>query len=136
MSVAIEIAQKAIEKLEMPIGAVIVHNNKIIAEAHNANSNNPLAHAEIIAIEKALQALQKRNLSDCDIYVTLEPCPMCYYAISLVKMRGIYFGTSAKTNNTTITHNHTPMIYSDISATKCAKLLTNFFQQKRGNNDS
>ena len=92
MQHAIAQAQLALSKHEFPVGAVIAHKGSIIASAHNLvqEKANPTLHAEMICIDKALRAIGEKYLIDCDIYVTLEPCLMCFKAISLVKLRRVY----------------------------------------------
>ncbi|MDA8118389.1 MAG: nucleoside deaminase [Actinomycetota bacterium] len=94
MQAAIDEASAAAAKGEVPIGAVVVRNGEIIARAHNLRETdrNPLAHAEILAIGAAAQMVGAWRLSDCEIYCTLEPCPMCAGAIVAARMRGLYFG--------------------------------------------
>ena len=81
-----------------PFGAVIVQNNKIIAQAHNSvlKTNDPTAHAEINAIRMACKKLKRFDLSDCEIYSSCEPCPMCFSAIHWAKMKKLYFGCTRK----------------------------------------
>lgn len=95
MKEALKEAKKAYDKLEIPVGAVIVKDNKIIARAHNLKEtkNSALAHAEILAIQKANKKLNNWRLLDCDIYITLEPCIMCLGAISSSRIRNMYIGT-------------------------------------------
>ena len=95
MKEALKEAEKAYQKNEVPIGCVIVCGNKIIAKAHNLREtkNSTLAHAELLAIKKANEKLNSWRLEDCDIYATLEPCPMCAGAIILARMRKLYFST-------------------------------------------
>ncbi|NLN50400.1 MAG: nucleoside deaminase [Acholeplasmataceae bacterium] len=95
MKEALKEAEKAYQKNEVPIGCVIVCGNKIIAKAHNLREtkNSTLAHAELLAIKKANEKLNSWRLEDCDIYVTLEPCPMCAGAIIQARMRKLYFST-------------------------------------------
>ena len=95
MKEAIKEAKKAYEKLEIPVGAVIVKNGKIIARAHNLKETKKTvtAHAEILAIGKANKKLKNWRLLDCDIYVTLEPCQMCMGAIISSRIKNIYIGT-------------------------------------------
>ena len=94
MSMALSLAKKAIKKDEVPVGAVIVRHGKVIASAFNLRESkkNPLAHAEILAIEKASRKLKGWRLVDCEIYVTLEPCPMCAGAIINARIDNVYFG--------------------------------------------
>ena len=96
IKIAFSEAQKAFEMKEVPIGAVIVSPfGKILAKAHNLTENkkNPTCHAEILAIQKACKKLGEKYLMDCSIFITLEPCPMCAAAISLAKIKNIYFST-------------------------------------------
>ena len=91
---AIKEANKSLEINEVPVGAVIVKNGKIISRGHNIKEKkqSSLAHAEIIAIEKATRKVKNWRLIDCDIYVTLEPCPMCASAIKQSRIKKIYYG--------------------------------------------
>lgn len=95
MKQALKEAKKAYEKLEIPVGAVIVKDDKIIARAHNLKETkqSAIAHAEILAIQKANKKLNNWRLIDCDMYVTLEPCPMCMGAIISSRIKNIYIGT-------------------------------------------
>jgi len=94
MKQALKEAKKAYNKLEVPVGVVIVKNGKIIARAYNQkeSKNSPIKHAEIIAIEKACKKLNNWRLNDCDMYITLEPCSMCAGAIINSRIRKIYIG--------------------------------------------
>ena len=94
MKEALKEAKKAYKKLEVPVGVVIVKDNKIIARAYNQKEmkNSPIKHAEIIAIEKACKKLNNWRLNDCEMYVTLEPCPMCAGAIVNSRINKIYIG--------------------------------------------
>lgn len=95
MKQALGEAKKAYDKLEIPVGAVIVKDNKIIARAHNLKETkkSATAHAEILAIQKANKKLNNWRLLDCDMYVTLEPCQMCMGAIISSRVKNIYIGT-------------------------------------------
>lgn len=95
MSVALKEAEKAFQKEEIPVGAVIVKNGKIIARAHNSKetSKNACGHAEILAIQKACKKLDSWRLLNCDMYVTLEPCPMCAGALIHSRISKVYIGT-------------------------------------------
>ena len=94
MNEALKEAKKAYNKLEVPVGVVIVKDNKIIARAYNQKEmkNSPIKHAEIIAIEKACKKLSNWRLNDCEMYVTLEPCPMCAGAIVNSRIKKVYIG--------------------------------------------
>lgn len=94
MKEALKEARKAYNKLEVPVGVVIVKDDKIIARAYNQKEmkNSPIKHAEIIAIEKACKKLNNWRLNDCEMYVTLEPCPMCTGAIINSRIKKVYIG--------------------------------------------
>lgn len=94
MSKALEQAKKAYKKNEVPVGAIIVYNNKIIASCYNKREKcqNALYHAEILAINKACKKLKSFRLDNCEMYVTLEPCPMCSGAIVNARLKKLYFG--------------------------------------------
>ena len=96
MQLAIDEAKKAFEKGEVPVGAIVVKNNEVIARSFNKNRTDfdPTAHAEIVAIRQACESLKSHRLDDCDIYVTLEPCTMCAAAISHARIRNVYFSTA------------------------------------------
>lgn len=139
---AINQAKLASHSGEVPVGAVIIKDGKIIASAHNLVETNqdPTAHAEIVAIRAASKLLASPRLTDCDLYVTLEPCAMCAQAISLARIRRLYFGAydpkgGAVDNGARVySHNscnHTPEIYGGISEKECGALLTEFFKKKR-----
>lgn len=95
MHEALKQAQIAFEKEEVPVGAVIVYKNQIIARAHNQiiMLKDPTAHAEMIAITQAAAYLKNERLIDCDIYVTIEPCPMCAGAMVLARIKNLYYAT-------------------------------------------
>lgn len=134
---ALQSANKALSLNEVPVGAVIVSNNKIIATAHNLTRTNcdVTAHAEILAIRKAERLLGDWRLSQCDLYVTLEPCMMCMGAIINSRISRIYFGAYDKnfgfalSNHFTMPHN--TEIYGGICEDECQKLLTDFFKRHR-----
>lgn len=141
MCEALKQAQIAYKKDETPIGAVIVKYGKIIARAYNKREMNKsaTAHAEILAIEKACKKLGGWRLTGCDIYVTLEPCPMCMGAILNARISNIYFGAcdlkagscGSIINLNDYPYNHKVNIYQGIMQEECATLLTTFFQQLR-----
>ena len=135
-------AEKALAFDEVPVGAVIVRNEKILARAHNLKnkSNSSLAHAEILAINKASKKIHNWRLNDCDIYVTLEPCPMCASAIKQSRIKNIYYGVeSTNMNNHKIFEmicenkdNNSPVkYYSGLKKNECLTLLSEFFTRKR-----
>lgn len=142
MKEAIRQAKKAASIGETPVGAVIVHNGKIIARAYNRRETKKCvtAHAEILAIEKASKALGGWRLPDCDLYVTLEPCPMCSGAIIQARIDNVYFGAYDTKNGCcgSKTDLFTPgLFYYDVNCTggimekECANLLTGFFKELR-----
>ena len=138
MERALEQAKLALKHDEVPVGSVIVRNNKIISQNFNQNRrlNDPCAHAEILALKEASQITGSARLDDCDLYVTLEPCMMCFGAISWAKIRNLYFAASdekfgAISNNLISKHYYKPEIYCGISAPESRKLLQDFFKSKR-----
>ena len=143
MDDALEEAAKALERGEVPVGAVLVEaSGNIIARAGNETRArlDPSAHAEVLAIRNACNKLKTDKLVNCDLYVTLEPCAMCAALIANARIRRIYFGASdpksggiqqgARVFDHKQTH-HVPEIYSGIGEEKAAKLLRNFFATKR-----
>ncbi len=125
---------------EVPVGAVIVYKEKIIAKTHNLVRTlcDPTAHAEILAIRRAALVLQTRYLVDCDIYVTLEPCPMCSQAIALSRIRRLYFGAYSYEDRKNkyyfpIQENILSRIevYGGIQEKKASHMLSDFFRKKR-----
>ena len=142
MSLAIEEASLAAERGEVPVGAVIVKDDKVIASAHNVceEENNPLCHAELIAINKALKVLGTQRLDECDLYVTLEPCAMCAGAISHARIRRLFFGAYDKSGGCVASDKFlldkgSPMrsveYYCGICEEECSKLLKDFFKELR-----
>ncbi len=136
MELAYKEAKKANLADEIPVGAVIVKNDKVIAKAHNKRnkSNKVIDHAEIIAITKANKKLKNWRLEDCEIYITLEPCPMCASAIEQSRIKRIY--TSASNNNDNLSEITNKLLgniewYKDIDSYKSEKLLKDFFKRKR-----
>ena len=102
MNIAFKEAMKALKNNDIPVGAVIVKKDKIISKSYNKKekSGNSLYHAEILAINKACKKLNSKNLSDCEIYVTLEPCMMCYYAIAEARIEKVYYMVGSDYNVT------------------------------------
>ncbi len=141
MKAAIKQAKKAAEKGEVPVGAVIVRDGKIIARAYNTRETdkNALCHAEIKAIKKACKKLGGWRLTRCEMYVTLEPCPMCAGAIVNSRIVSVYYGASDKKAGAFGTLfdmngfglNHKPEIYAGILEEECALLLSDFFAELR-----
>lgn len=142
MRLAIKEGLKACREDEVPIGAIIVKDNVIIAKAHNKRNSSKIAthHAEILAIEKACKKIGDWRLEGATIYVTLEPCPMCAGAIANSRIKKLVFGaydTSAqnKTILNTILNdtrlNHKVEILGGVLDETCSEMLTGFFQKKR-----
>lgn len=146
MNQAFILAKRAYQHDDVPIGAVIVQNGKIIARGENRvqKSKNPTLHAEIVAINRACKKLNAKFLDNCDIYVTLEPCAMCATAISFARIKNIYFAATDEkgggiTSNARIfdTDKHLwkpNVIQMPEYADKSAELLRDFFQKRRQTN--
>ena len=138
---ALKEAKKAYNLGEVPVGAVIVKDDKVIAKAHNLceNKNDATMHAELIAIKKAMLKLNTKWLSDCELYVTLEPCPMCAGAIINARVKEVIFGAydikggavTSKTDLFNLGFNHKPTLYCGIKEKECKELLKDFFKEKR-----
>ena len=142
MQIALKEAQKALDKDEVPIGAVIVINGKVFAKAYNTRNSSGIAthHAEILAIEKACKKLKDWRLENAEIYVTLEPCPMCAGAIANARIKKLIFGAfdQSGANKNLLNEilsdtrlNHKTEIIGGVLEEKCKQLLTNFFKAKR-----
>ena len=136
MEIALNEAKKALEKGEIPVGAVIVKDNIVIAKAHNTREENQdaLAHAEVNAIKKACEYLNNWRLENCDMYVTMEPCPMCCGAILQSRIKNVYFGAYSRDNGCMGTvvnlpkllKNNSLTVYGGIMEDECTALLTDF----------
>lgn len=141
MQNAIDEAKKARSIGEVPVGAVIVFENKIIGSGYNKRetSKNALSHAEIEAINEACKTLGSWRLLNCDLYVTLEPCPMCIGAIINSRIKKVVFGCAdpksgscgSLINLTDLPYNHRPEIVSGIMKDECSTLLSDFFKNLR-----
>ncbi len=142
MKEALKQAQKAYEKMEVPVGAVIVKDGKIIARAYNQKEykNDTTNHAEILAIKKASKKLNSWRLLDCDMYVTLEPCSMCAGALIQSRIRKVYIGASDEKTGACgsvlnllgdYKFNHTVEIEKGILENECEALLKAFFKDLR-----
>jgi len=142
MFAALQEAETALSKDEVPIGAVVVYNNKIIGKGFNQTEtlNDATAHAEMLALTAASSHLQSKILEECDLYVTLEPCVMCTGAILLSRIKNLYFGTfepkfgacgSLYNIPADDKYNHAINIYSGIYSEESKSLLRNFFKSKR-----
>ena len=141
MQRAIELAQEASKKGEIPVGAVIVRNGEIIGEGKNEREakQNALSHAEIEAINNACKTKGDWRLDDCEMYVTLEPCPMCAGAIINARIKTLVFGAydskagsiDSVINLCDYPYGHKPEIYGGILEDECKKLLKTFFEDLR-----
>ncbi len=142
MRLALKEAVKGEGQDEVPVGCVIVKDGKVIARAHNNKeaTNNPVGHAEILAISKASKKLGNWRLTDCDLFVTLEPCLMCAGAISEARIRHLYFGALDPKRGAVISTinllnleaiNHKPEITSEVLKEECEKQISMYFKAKR-----
>lgn len=141
MKLALDMAEKAKRKDEVPVGAIIVRNGKIIAKAYNTRETkkNPLGHAEILAIRKTSKKLGGWRLLDCTLYVTLEPCPMCAGAIVNARIDHVVFGAydpkggafGSIYNLAEGKLNHTPVVTGGVLQKECANCLKTYFSEKR-----
>jgi len=139
MQLALEQAKIAYDKDEVPVGAIIVYKDKVIASAYNSNftEHNPIVHAEIKAIEQACQFLKTSDLSQTKLYVTLEPCMMCHGAIINARIKDVYFGTFDLKKGSILSNQH---IKDDkrinwhygILEEECKAIIQSYFIQKRG----
>ncbi len=142
LDLAFAAARRAAAEGEVPVGAVIVHEGRVIATAHNRPRalRDPTAHAEILAIRAACIALDDERLTGCDLYVTLEPCPMCAGAISAARIRRLYYGATdpkgggvehgPRVFNHPTCH-HAPEVYGGFREGEAADLLRGFFAKRR-----
>ena len=142
MQEALKEARKAYKKLEIPVGAVIVRDGEIIAKAHNIKEEkkDTTKHAEILAIQKASKKLGTWRLNDCEMYVTLEPCPMCAGAIIQARLKKIYIGTMDEKTGACgsvlnlledYKFNHTVEVENGIMKQECESMLKEFFVKLR-----
>lgn len=143
MREALAEAEAADAEDEVPVGAVIVRNGEIVSRGHNGREGdkNALAHAEIVAIDAACKKLQGWRLWDCDLYVTLEPCPMCAGAIINARIKNVYFGAwdpkagcfGSLINFNDLPFNHKPVIISGVLEDECSTILSEHFKRLREN---
>ena len=142
MGLALAEAEAAASRGEVPVGAVVVSGDAVIAAAGNRTRElrDPTAHAEMLAIREASRALSAERLGGADLYVTLEPCAMCAGAISFARLRRLYFGAADPKGGAVVsgirffaspTCHHAPEIYSGICETRAAELLKGFFRSRR-----
>jgi len=142
MQKALEEAEKSLSKNEVPVGAVIVLNDKIIGRGHNQPilKKDPTSHAEIEAIRNTSRNIKNYRLNGADLYVTLEPCAMCYGAIVHSRISNIFFGASDQKSGVCGScedlsekkyFNHKPHIVGQIMTNECSKILKDFFKARR-----
>jgi tRNA(adenine34) deaminase len=142
MEAAIRLARAAAVREEVPIGAIIVHEGRVIAEANNETiaRGDPTAHAELLAIRKALEAVGEDRLLEATLYVTLEPCALCAGAIVLSKVGRVVFGAwdpragMAGSVHDLLRHprlNHRPEVYGGVLEEECGETLKQFFRARR-----
>ncbi len=142
MRMALREAEVARDEGEVPVGAVVIHRERVIASAHNQREqlHDPTAHAEMIAITQAAESLSSWRLENCTLYVTLEPCPMCAGAILQARLPLVVYG--AKDPKAGAVHslyrlledqrlNHSTQAVSDVMAEPCGQILTDFFREQR-----
>ena len=144
MKAALKEAQKAYSIGEVPVGAVIVYNDKIIARGHNTREidQSVLGHAELNAIKKACKKIGSWRLEDCDMYITLEPCPMCSGSIIQSRIKNVYFGAyDLKTgaagsvlNLFDYPFNHKVNVVGGIMEEECSRIIKDFFKELRQKN--
>ena len=146
LDLAFDAARRAARAGEVPVGAVVVRDGTVLAVAHNQPRalGDPTAHAEILAIRTACAALGDERLIGCDLYVTLEPCPMCAGAISLARIRRLYY-CSGDPKGGGVEHgprvfnqptcHHAPEVYGGFREGEAAALLRAFFSERRGHAD-
>lgn len=140
MASALKCAEKALTEGEVPIGAVVVLNGKVIARGHNRRTKRQIAtaHAEIEAIEKACKKLKSWRIPECDLYVTLEPCPMCMGAALNARIKKIYYGApedkgrslTGELANANLL-NHTVEVEGGVMEAECRAILSRFFSEMR-----
>ncbi|MBL8879474.1 MAG: nucleoside deaminase [Phycisphaerales bacterium] len=142
MEIAIDVARRALPAEDVPIGAIVVHEGRIIGRGHNERERlaDPTAHAEILALSAASQHLKRWRLDGCTLYVTLEPCPMCAGAIVLARMSRLVFGAfdpkagacgSLYEITTDARLNHRVVTLGGVLNDRCADLLREFFRDRR-----
>lgn len=143
MDIALQEAKAAADRGEVPVGAVLVSpDGTVLSQAGNRTRemHDPTAHAEVLVIREACNALQSERLTGCDLYVTLEPCPMCATAISVSRIRRLYYGASdpksggVEVGPRIFSHpqaHHSPEVYDGIAAEESEVLLKGFFAARR-----
>jgi tRNA(adenine34) deaminase len=142
MTLALDEARTAAERDEVPVGCVVVRSGAVIARAGNRTltDRDPTAHAELLAIRQAAAALGSERLTDCDLYVTLEPCTMCAAAIAFARIRRLYYGAADPKGGAVDSGvrffaspscHHRPEVYGGIAESEAGQLLREFFQARR-----
>lgn len=142
MTLALREARKALKKDEVPVGAVLVKEGEVIARGYNVRETrqDPLGHAELIAIQRAAHKLKNWRLLNTTLYVTLEPCTMCWGAIVLARISRVVFGTvdlkagvcgSVASLHEAKFFNHHPKVMGGVKADECAQMLSDFFKNLR-----
>lgn len=140
MKSALKCAEKALQEGEVPIGAVVVLDGKVIARGHNRRTKRQIAtaHAEIEAIEKACKKLKSWRIPDCELYVTLEPCPMCMGAVLNSRIKKVYFGAPEDKGRSLTRElasanllNHTVEVEGGVMEEECREILSRFFSEMR-----
>jgi tRNA(adenine34) deaminase len=142
MQEALRAAQRALEAGEVPVGAVVVHDGKIVGRGFNRNiaDSDPTAHAEVVALREAGAAIGNHRLGDCDLFVTIEPCPMCAGAMVHARIRRLVYGAddpkagAVHSAMQVVNHpsaNHKIEVRGGVLAGKCAELLQDFFRARR-----
>lgn len=142
MDLALQLANEARGRDEVPVGCVVVSDKKVIGQASNAPRElcDPTAHAEVLALRQACNHLQTSRLDQCDVYVTLEPCAMCGHALSLARVRRVFFGAYDPKGGGLVhgprlyeqpTCLHKPELIGGLQERKAKSLLQSFFQKKR-----
>ena len=141
MKYALSLAQQSADEGEVPVGAIVVCDGKIVGEGRNRREvvKNALHHAEIEAIDNACKNLGGWRLWKCDLYVTLEPCPMCAGAIINSRIKNVYFGAKDEKNGAVVSaarlfdmnFTHKPLYEGGIMGEECAKILSDFFKNLR-----
>jgi tRNA(adenine34) deaminase len=142
MALALDEARAAAARGEVPVGAVVMHDGVVLAKAGNRTLElrDPTAHAEMLALRLACEEIGSERLIGCDLYVTLEPCPMCAGAISFARIRRLYFGASDPKGGAvesgvrlygSPTCHHAPEVYGGLGESDAARVLRDFFKAKR-----
>ncbi|MCD8205808.1 MAG: nucleoside deaminase [Clostridia bacterium] len=141
MSEALKCARKALSEGEVPIGAVVVCDGRVLSKGHNRRTKKQIAtaHGEVEAIEKACKKLHSWRIPECELYVTLEPCPMCLGAALNARIRRVIFGAHEKKGNTLTKEiceadilNHRMEVEGGVLEEECSKMISDFFQKVRG----